>query len=437
MTFDQVLPTLVRMCESTEAFSSVDRSCVVRDLHGRVRLVLKPSANFTLDVAGLEGSLSNALGAYFAPPIWLTTTKGDGGRLAEKALEGSEQWDPEYEDPATGERRAVGHGRWRKIERRLSKQVWLEKGTPSPPWPLGGGPAIITFYSFKGGVGRTTALVSCAWQLARAGKRVAVIDLDLEAPGLGAVLESKTERGVLDFIVDFLATASRELSGLHAPAQGLGAGDALAVDVLTAGTLNAAYLEKLARLDFVTAGALEDTEASPVDRALGALLHAVRAERNPDYILIDSRAGLHDLAGLSLHGLAHVDVVVSRASEQAYQGLDLTIRALGLRKSAEDLLCVVVHSLAPMDPTSDAGKRERAEFRERSYQSFTEHIYRDNDVPDINATDASHAPVVVPQDAGLERFSSISAVEPQLFSPAFRALCRRLEELCGAEEDDE
>jgi tetratricopeptide (TPR) repeat protein/MinD-like ATPase involved in chromosome partitioning or flagellar assembly len=44
--------------------------------------------------------------------------------------------------------------------------------------------AIITFYSYKGGVGRTMALANVAVQLARKGNRVLMVDWDLEAPGL-------------------------------------------------------------------------------------------------------------------------------------------------------------------------------------------------------------------------------------------------------------
>src|SRR5882724_3937262 len=43
---------------------------------------------------------------------------------------------------------------------------------------------IITFYSYKGGVGRTFALANIAVLLARRGKRVLLMDWDLEAPGL-------------------------------------------------------------------------------------------------------------------------------------------------------------------------------------------------------------------------------------------------------------
>jgi tetratricopeptide (TPR) repeat protein len=43
---------------------------------------------------------------------------------------------------------------------------------------------IVTFYSWKGGVGRTMAMANAGVQLARRGKRILLVDWDLEAPGL-------------------------------------------------------------------------------------------------------------------------------------------------------------------------------------------------------------------------------------------------------------
>jgi MinD-like ATPase involved in chromosome partitioning or flagellar assembly len=43
---------------------------------------------------------------------------------------------------------------------------------------------IVTFYSFRGGVGRTTALMNVAWELARRGRKVLLVDFDLESPDL-------------------------------------------------------------------------------------------------------------------------------------------------------------------------------------------------------------------------------------------------------------
>src|SRR5262245_11044872 len=46
-----------------------------------------------------------------------------------------------------------------------------------------------TFYSYKGGVGRTSALVNTALLRAMSGDRVVVLDFDLEAPGVSSYVK--------------------------------------------------------------------------------------------------------------------------------------------------------------------------------------------------------------------------------------------------------
>ncbi len=348
VTFNQALPAMVRLCEGTPGMMELEACCVVRDLRGRLRLVLKPGAGATTQVnaKALVASLTAELGAYFVGPVWSTAAeKPNEARLASEVFNHAQRWtDATYDDPGTGQLGLPSRVCWFKYERRLSKQEWLEPAQPTqPPWPLGANrPAIVTFYSFKGGVGRTTALVACAWQLAKLGKKVVVVDLDLEAPGLGALLGAEGARGVVDYLIDHLATGSSDLADLVVPSVVLGNN----VQVLSAGTLDARYLEKLGRLDFL--GGQEADAGSPIEQALVGLLHSlIKLTPRPDYILIDSRAGLHDLAGLSLHRLAHVDVLVSRAAEQGYRGLDLTISSLVKRKELAQFQCILVHSIAP------------------------------------------------------------------------------------------
>jgi len=69
---------------------------------------------------------------------------------------------------------------------------------------------ITCFYSFKGGLGRTTALVLSAIHLARKGEKVIILDFDLEAPGLASLFEDQEEsiaqvKGIVDYIVDLLS----------------------------------------------------------------------------------------------------------------------------------------------------------------------------------------------------------------------------------------
>lgn len=65
----------------------------------------------------------------------------------------------------------------------------------------------VTFYSFKGGVGRSMAMMNTAFALIEEGKKVLVVDFDLEAPGLDTfnLPESvKRERGIVDFVYDYI-----------------------------------------------------------------------------------------------------------------------------------------------------------------------------------------------------------------------------------------
>src|SRR5215469_17892299 len=67
----------------------------------------------------------------------------------------------------------------------------------------------ITFYSFKGGVGRTMALVNTAVELARRGRKVLLVDFDLEAPGLSTYELLRSEKphpGIVEYVTEFRRT---------------------------------------------------------------------------------------------------------------------------------------------------------------------------------------------------------------------------------------
>src|SRR5262245_58527777 len=64
---------------------------------------------------------------------------------------------------------------------------------------------VVTFFSYKGGVGRSMAMANIALLLAKRGLRVLAVDWDLEAPGLERYFSYfKTEAsggGVLDLLI--------------------------------------------------------------------------------------------------------------------------------------------------------------------------------------------------------------------------------------------
>ena len=95
---------------------------------------------------------------------------------------------------------------------------------------------------------------------------------------------------------------------------------------ITGGNINEHYLEKLSRLDYELIARYTDQSDSP----LADLLSHIKGEIEPDYLLIDCRAGLHDLGGLAVHQLSHANVIFGLDSEQSWQGLRCILRGLGL-----------------------------------------------------------------------------------------------------------
>src|SRR5687767_10456659 len=76
----------------------------------------------------------------------------------------------------------------------------------SEPLPTG---MIFTFYSFKGGVGRSMTLANVAAWLSKWGQRVLIVDWDLEAPGIEKYFQpwlrgsTKQTDGIVELIHSF------------------------------------------------------------------------------------------------------------------------------------------------------------------------------------------------------------------------------------------
>ncbi len=178
------------------------------------------------------------------------------------------------------------------------------------------GGRVITFYSYKGGTGRSMALAHVAWILASNGKKVLAIDWDLEAPGLhrffGAFLpdkELKFSEGVIDFVVNYSAAAL----DAAAPADAGPDRDAwlkpYANLLQYACSLNWDHFPPPGTLDFVPAGKQDTSYSARVnlfnwrhfyDQLNGqTLLEETKRQTRLEYdfILIDSRTGVSDTSG--------------------------------------------------------------------------------------------------------------------------------------------
>lgn len=170
---------------------------------------------------------------------------------------------------------------------------------------------VITFYSYKGGVGRSFTLANVAVLLARWGYRVLTVDWDLEAPGLhhyfAPVLPRAPEGGVIDLAYDFMAGQSSPAA--HAVPLKIEQG---VVALLAAGRQDDAYTGRVQAIDW------EDLYGN----GFATFLERCRSEwtENYDFVLIDSRTGISDIGGICTAQLPDRLVVVFTANEQSVAG---------------------------------------------------------------------------------------------------------------------
>jgi cellulose biosynthesis protein BcsQ len=178
---------------------------------------------------------------------------------------------------------------------------------------------VVTFYSFKGGVGRTMALVNIGAELARNGRRVLLVDFDLEAPGIETFnLPRPRENtpGIVEYIIQYLKTNEapdvREFI-YESPQIGQGTGQ---LWIMPSGLDDRAYETNLHSIDWETLYASRNGYLLIED--LKAQWEAVLA---PDYVLVDSRTGFTDESGICTRQLPDAVVVMFFPTEQNLRGL--------------------------------------------------------------------------------------------------------------------
>lgn len=186
---------------------------------------------------------------------------------------------------------------------------------------------VVTFYSFKGGVGRTLALVNVAYEIANSGQRVLVVDFDLEAPAIrpdrwkpsanddetDPVGRGPTDPGVVEFVTRYLETMRVPPVGDYiVDATPEGCRGHLAV--MSAGAVDGTYGQRLNAIDWGLLYAARDGYV---------MFEDVRAQWRAagyDYVLLDSRTGFTDVGGICTRHLPDAVVSLFRPDDQSLGG---------------------------------------------------------------------------------------------------------------------
>lgn len=183
-------------------------------------------------------------------------------------------------------------------------------------------PIVATFYSLRGGVGRSTALAYTARILASRGRTVLCIDMDLEAPGLAALFGKEQEVTDGQGLVFALLSLDQ---GEHPDIRNhiLRVSETDELYCLPAGLPNANYARLL---NFIDPGAWYREDRNP----LRELIQIVSADLpfKPDVILLDARTGITPLNGPLLFDIADLAIIVFFPHPQAQMGTGDLVQAL-------------------------------------------------------------------------------------------------------------
>jgi tetratricopeptide (TPR) repeat protein len=193
---------------------------------------------------------------------------------------------------------------------------------------------IYTFYSYKGGVGRSMAMANIAELFYRAGMKVLMVDWDLEAPGLEKFFDLDVESvldkpGVMDMILDYKEKMAQEIEATSEEDLPFLKPKDLAVEVYP----NAPGEGKLYLL---TAGRRSRDRFSDYANSVlsfdwkdfyekwnGELYFEWfrrRLDEMADVVLVDSRTGVTEMGGVCTYHFADVVVMFCATNKQNLDG---------------------------------------------------------------------------------------------------------------------
>lgn len=193
---------------------------------------------------------------------------------------------------------------------------------------------VVTFYSYKGGVGRTMALVNVAFELRRRRRRVLILDFDLEAPGISTYEEfsyAAQHEGIVDYVVSYLDRGEApqvENYIVECPPE---QDDIQPIWILPAGRRDNSYSHNLNSINWQSLYGENDGFLMFAD-----LLQQLQQLRKFDYVLIDSRTGHTDVGGICTRQLPDAVIMMFYPNEQNISGLSNIVDEIRNDKSRDE-----------------------------------------------------------------------------------------------------
>ncbi len=233
--------------------------------------------------------------------------------------------------------------------------------------------SVVTFYSYKGGTGRTMALANAGWLLADMGYRVCLVDWDLEAPGLHRyfspfLVDPRLEStpGVIDFAWRATEPCAKDDSPVRSredrPDRLVDYAVSLSFPFAAAGSL-----------DLIGAGRQDDTYGQRVTSfdwddfyarlSGGVVLERAMRELRDEYqfILIDSRTGVSDTSGICTIQFPDALVACYTLNRQSIEGVANVLGRIVDQRNAGSRPVDVI----PVEMRVETSEKERLDVARR------------------------------------------------------------------------
>lgn len=174
---------------------------------------------------------------------------------------------------------------------------------------------IISIHSFRGGTGKSNLTANIATNVAMMGKRVAIVDTDIQSPGIHTLFgfdESKIDKALNDYLwgkakIEECAYAIHETAAKE-PGREYLAGHKI---WLIPSSIRTSEIARVVREGY-DVGLLNEG------------FHSVIDELNLDYLFIDTHPGINEETLLSI-AISNALLIILRPDQQDFQGTAVTV----------------------------------------------------------------------------------------------------------------
>lgn len=321
------------------------------------------------------------------------------------------------------------------IEKYLTNVYWNESVIKNKKLDLQS--KMICFYSYKGGVGRTTTMVMSAIEMAKRGKKIVMIDFDLEAPGVSSIFpnEGISQYGLLDYLIESSVYENElQIDEYMYPVSDYchvnqAGGEIYVIPAYGKVVDNDADLYRKCLMRFNLDMPTYMESSTPID----GLLQKVDAFIKPDYIFIDTRSGLHQIGGITLSRYSDIAVLFFYGSQQNVEGMKMVLPIL----KSNGTPFVLINSKVPAN--DEVAAIERRIYLEGAYNALgmCDEQYHEGNIL-IDDESGEHYPKEVSYNdalevvAGVEQFRK--AYEDQ--KKSYREIVNVLEEAFSEELEE-